>query len=273
MTVQLRTHAAIERADAERGRAGEKAAAYRQFADRVEGVLGNGEAANGTTANDGSTDGPVAASAMRQSQTGGALAVSGASRAASPDTEAVREAFAATVLPHADAETTERALADELSTDLAAALSPAAGGLSSGLGARLLERVSERHRECQLLSKAIEDERERLEAVAAELDAVTSWVADADETPLLQLGFEELRERHERLERHRETCDGLARERQAARRGTRNDGLTGIRRCELLALLYEGFADDNPVLADLARLDDVLAECQRSVRRHLCARV
>lgn len=269
MSVELRTHAAIERAAAERESIEAKAAAFRRFAEQVQDVSPTG----GSGARSQSTLNPTASSVSQQTPTGGALAVRSSSSSHTSPCHSVREAFAATVLPHAEVETTQKALVDELSTDLAAALSPAAGGFAQGLKQQLLSRVSERKRECQLLSKAIETERERVRETCSELDSITSWIAEADETPLLQLGFEELRERHDRLEAHRETCSELAHERQAAIRGTRNDGLTGIRQRELLDLLYEDFADNNPVLADIARLDDLLSECQRSVRRHLCARV
>ncbi|WP_158056884.1 DUF7260 family protein [Halorussus halophilus] len=273
MSVELRTHAAIERATAERERVEEKAAAFRQFDERVQAVSATGGASTGGVSANATVSNAVTPSGAQQSPVGTTLSVGSSSRSSTDATDTVREAFAATILPYAEVETTQNALADELSTDLAAALSPAAGGFAPGLKKQLLARVSERRRECQLLSDAIETERERLEPIAEELDAITSWVAEADETPLLQLGFEELRSRHDHLDAHRETCEELAHERQTAIRGTRNDGLTGIRQRELLDLLYEDFADDNPVLADIARLDDLLAECQRAVRRHLCARV
>lgn len=268
--VELRTHAAIERAEAERDRIEEKVAAFETFGQRVREVSADAGERAGVSANPrlgqstGSTLAAGTTSARSAPRTGGATA-SGA--------ETVREAFAETVLPHADADTLAEAMADELSAELAAALSPAAGGFAPGLKGQLVSRVEARQEECGLLADAIGTERDRLRVVADELDDVIDWLAEADRTPLLQLGFEELRERHDRLAEFRETCDRIAAGRQSAVRGTQSDGLTGIRKSELLDHLYADFGDDHPVLADLARLDAALADCQRAVRDHLCARV
>jgi len=268
-TGDRRTHAAIERAEVERERIEEKVAAFEAFGERVRevsadaGQRASASAKSPTARSMGSTLAAGAASAGRATGTG----------TATSSAETVREAFAETVLPHADAETLAEAMADELSSELAAALSPAAGGFAPGLKGQLVSRVEARQTECGLLADAIESERDRVRAVADELEAITDWLTAADETPLLQLGFEELRQRHDRLTAFRETCDRIASERQSAVRGTRKDGLTGIRESELLDHLYGGFEDDHPVLADLARLDAALADCQRAVRHHLCARV
>lgn len=261
MTVELRTHAARERAAAERERIERKAEGFEAFARRVRDVSADGGRAGGSRPS----------SAFRAD--GGALAVGASESAATGAAEPVREAFDETVLPHVDAATRREAMADELSPELAAALSPAGAGFAPGLKARLLSRADERRTECRLLADAAATERERLAAVADELDEMTGWVAKADETPLLQLGFEELRERHDRLESFREICGELARDRQATLRGTHHGGGVGVRERDVLDLLYADFAVDHPVLADLAKLDALLADCQRAVRRHLCRRV
>ncbi|WP_135826230.1 DUF7260 family protein [Halorussus ruber] len=280
MNIQLRTHAAVERAEAERERIEEKVAAFEEFGERVSEVSADAGqqvgGASGPTRSAGSANsrrGQSGGSALAGSAVAAGATASGGTRATADAAETVREAFAETVLPYADADTLSEAMADELSAELAAALSPAAGGFTPGLKGQLLSRVESRTKECGLLADAIGTERDRIQAVADELDAATDWLAEADETPLLQLGFEELRERHDRLAEFRETCTRLAGERQSAVRGTQNDGLTGIRESELLDHLYADFEDDHPVLADLARLDDALADCQRAVRKHLCARV
>ncbi|WP_137286834.1 DUF7260 family protein [Halorussus salinisoli] len=268
MTVELRTHAASERAESERERIEGKVAAFETFAERVHDVSSDVGGKVGT----GQQVGASAQSPTGRSP-GNALAVGASSTGTAGGAAAVREAFCETVLPYAETDSPTEAMADELSPDLAAALSPAAGAFAPGLAAQLVSRAESRRDECELLADAIGTERDRLRAVADELDGITDWLAEADETPLLQLGFEELRERHDRLTAFRETCDRLARERQATVRGTRRDGLTGIRERELLDHLYADFADDHPALADLAQVDDLLADGQRAVRRHLCARV
>lgn len=264
--LELRSRAAIERAEAERDRIEEKAIAFEDFGERVREVSADaGQQGGGATASGNARLGRSAGSTLAVGTATGTASASAA--------ESVREAFAETVLPHADAGTLSEAMADELSAELAAALSPAAGGFAPGLKAQLVSRIEARRKEVGLLADAIEAERDRIRAVADELDAITDWLADADETPLLQLGFEDLRERHDRLASCRETCDRLADERQSAVRGTQSDGLTGIRESELLDHLYGEFDEAHPVLADLAELDAALADCQRAVRSHLCARV
>lgn len=294
MSVELRTHVAVERAEAEREHVEQKVSAFETFAERVQ-EMATDDPATTTVGTPNATEtgeralavSPIATSAgtaganamdaganatnAPESATG--AGPSAKSRTASDGAEAVREAFRDTVLDSADADEMATALRDELTPELAAALAPVGSGLGANLRTRLVSKAEERSSECGLLADAIGTERDRLRDVAAELDAVTDWVAEADETPLRQLGFEALRERHDRLAEFRTTCDRLARERQAIVRGTRRDGLTGIRERELLDHLYADFEEDHPVLADLARLDDLLADCQRAVRSHLCARV
>ncbi|USZ68360.1 hypothetical protein NGM10_01140 [Halorussus salilacus] len=284
MTGKLRTHAAVERAEAERERAERKRAAFEAFGRRVRSLSAdcgggptNPSASVGASPGGASSGSPSPGGLRSGSPAlGGALAAGGAAAsAASASAESVREAFGETVLPLADPDSLHEAVADELSPDIAAALSPASGGFSPESKAQLVARADERVAECRLLADALATERDALGAVGDKLDRITEWVSEADETPLLQLGFEQLRERHDRLEAFRETCDELARERQSSLRETVHDDAspTGIRMREVRRLLYADFSDDHPVLADLARLDSVLAECQRSVRRHLCARV
>ncbi|WP_132060697.1 DUF7260 family protein [Halorussus amylolyticus] len=261
MTVELRTHAAIERADAERDRIEAKADAFDAFDERVRAISAT-------------PVGRASASAATASAPGGALAVLSGKGGPTDagGTKAVREAFAATVLPRVETDSARAAMADELSPDLATALSSAGAGFAPELKARLVSRIGERRAECRLLADAIGTERDRLASAADRLDEMTEWVADADDTPLSDLGFDGLRARHDRLAAFRATCDELARDRQADLRGTHRDGPTGVRARELLDLLYDDFADGHPLLADIARLDSLLADCQRAVRRHLCSR-
>lgn len=283
MSVRLRTHAAVDRATGERERVEEKRAAFERFAARVENVSPESPATgDALTKNGASMKRGTSAKTLRRASAGvtpasngnapGGVLTAGSPSASSGGVGAIRAAFRELVLPLTAADSVDEALADELSPDLAAAFAPAANGFGPEPKRQLLERVRERRTECRLLADAIDDEREQLRDATEELDGVVAWLVSADETPLTELEFEQLRERHERLETHRERCDELAAERQAALGGTRNDGLTGIRKRDVLALLYDDFAVDHPVLADVARLTDLLADCQRTVRRHLCTR-
>lgn len=270
--VELRTPEAVERATAERDRIERKVEAFAEFGERVGEVTADaGQQAGGQQVG-GRESGAPARSATGTSAES-AVAVGPTRTNASADVATVRDAFRETVAPFADADSMQEAMADELSPDLTAALSPAAGGFTPGLKRQLVSRAEQRHRECRLLADAVGTERERVREVAEELERITDWLVAADETPLRRLGFEDLRERHDRLAAFRTTCDRLAGERQAAVRGTRNDGLTGIRESELLDHLYGEFEVDHPALADLACADDLLADCQRAVRDHLCVRV
>lgn len=192
----------------------------------------------------------------------------------------VRTAFAETVRPHSvddtdDPEPLLETIGEELSESIAVALAPATDAtLTPELGRMVVAAATSRRAETAVMQRALDHELDALGGAAASADAITAWVAEADETPLTELGFDALRQRHDTLAEHRERCDAFARERQSFLQGTTSRSAeVGIDHRSLVAYLYADFPVDHPVLATAARLDDICAECQRAVRDHLTRRV
>jgi hypothetical protein len=192
---------------------------------------------------------------------------------------AVRRAFAETVRPHsvADLDDSESLLAtirEELSEPVAAALAPtASASFSPELKRMVLSEATTRRTETAVLRRALGREATQLDDAGEVVDDVTGWIANADETPLTELGFDQLRRRHETLADHRDRCGAVATRRQEFLQGTTNRNVeVGIRHRSLVPYLYDDFPVDHPVLATVTRLDAVCAECQRAVRTHLVRR-
>jgi hypothetical protein len=192
----------------------------------------------------------------------------------------VRTAFAETVQPHsvADVDGGESLLAtirSEFTDAIAVALAPTTEpSFSPELKRLLLSEAADRRTEADVTCRALAREQSELDDAADTVDGITTWIAGADETPLTDLGFEELRDRHERLADHRAACEDLVRDRQAFLRETTNRGTDlGIRHRSLLGYVYGELPVEHPVLATAARLEVTCRECQRAVRDHLVRRV
>jgi hypothetical protein len=188
----------------------------------------------------------------------------------------VRKAFAETIRPHsvADLDGSEPLLAtigSEFSDAIAAALAPTtAASFTPELKRRLLAAADARRAEVDVFQRALGREVAQLETTSETVDDVSAWVTAADETPLTDLGFEELRRRHETFDSHRERCGSLARDRQQfLREATSRGGEPRMRHRDLASYLYADFDVDHPLLATVAELDAACAECQRTVRKHL----
>lgn len=120
---------------------------------------------------------------------------------------------------------------------------------------------------------ALDREEAHLDEVGGIVEDITAWIAEANETPLTDLGFDSLQHRHETLASHRDRCDELAHQRQEFRKQTTKDGLdAGIGHKRLIRYLYEALTVDHPVLATVVRLEEICKECQRTVRSHLVRR-
>jgi len=190
----------------------------------------------------------------------------------------VRSAFAETIGAHVadvdDEDALLAAIGDEFSEEIAVALaSTTPASFTPNLKRAVVSEATTRRAETAVLRRALGREATHLDGAGAVVDDVTAWIADADETPLTDLGFDALQQRHETLARHRDRCTELAAERQAFLRETTNQGVdAGIRHRSLVPSLYEDFPVDHPLLATVARLDDACADCQRAVRRHLIRR-
>ncbi|GGL73285.1 DUF7260 family protein [Halocalculus aciditolerans] len=191
----------------------------------------------------------------------------------------VREAFADTVRPYSvdDVDADEPLLVtvrEELGESVALALAPNTSlGFTPTVKNALLSTVGDRRQELDAMTHALDRETDSLRDAAADIDDITAWLADVDETPLTALDFDGLRRRHDALADHRATCDRLAADRQTfLRRTTSHNATVGLTHRSLVPYLYQEFSVTYPVLVTVARLDAVLDDCQRAVRRHLTAR-
>lgn len=243
------------RAQAEQDALETKADAIEAFASRVEGLTAE------------------QTSPSSKLTTAGTL--SGTPASTETNCRTVRTAFAETVQPHID-ETGSvlAAIQTAFSESVAAALAPTTdSSFSPELKAIVLSAAAKRRTETEVMRQALARESRQLETACERVTEITSWIADANVTPLTTLDFEQLHDRHERLAAHREQCDSLVRTRQTfLQETTSKNAEFGIRHGSLIPSLYDDFPDDHPVLATTVRLDDLCTTCQRAVRTHLVQR-
>lgn len=261
MPVTTHIDQASERVQAEQAAVDAKLEAFDAFIDRVEDLSPE----------------PTPSASAGITATAGALSRGTAST--EDRCRTVRTAFAETISPHsvADVEESESLLEtiqNEFSDSIAVALAPTTDtSFTPELKGMVVSAATTRRAEAEVLREALSREAAHLENAGDTVETITTWIADADETPLTDLGFEALQERHETLASHREYCDDLARERQAFLQQTTNQTVEiGVRHKSLIPYLYQDFSVDHPLLATVARLDNVCAECQRTVRQHLVRR-
>ena len=254
---------ARERVTAEQDSIAAKRAAVQEFADRVAEIAPE---STSTAATAGAGRG------MTATATGG---VGGPS---DPCAE-IRDAFAETVapcsVPDGDSEPLLETIRVELTDSVAAALAPGtATPLSPELKRAIVSEAQRRQTELKVMGEALDSEEQRLAAAADTVEEITDWLVEADETPLSELGFDALKQRHERLGAHREACDTLVAERQAFLDGTTSETVeTGVRNDHIVSQLYEDFPVEYPVLATAGRLEELCRDAQRVVRDHLTRRV
>jgi hypothetical protein len=138
----------------------------------------------------------------------------------------------------------------------------------------VLAEAQSRRSEAAALQKALEREEANLDEAVGTVDETIAWIVDANETPLTDLGFGALQQRHETLANHRDRCEEVGRDRQGFLQKTTNNGVdAGVRHRSLMPYLYQEFPVDHPVLATVATLYETCQECQRAVRDHLVRRV
>ena len=254
MTVETNLHRARERVEAERAAVTAKREALREFSARVRQ-----QSPTGSRAESNGHAGGVATRAVTQ---GG-------------DTlEVLRTAFDETVAGHTARDSVLPAIQQELGEEAALALAPTTNAaFTPQLQQELCSRTTARERELTATLSALDGECESLATHVETVDRLTAWLTDADETPLSDLGFDELRARHDRLDTFRTACaDGLS-DRQAWLAATTSEqGQVGVTHRSLVASLYEDFPVDYPVLTTLTRLCEVCEDAQRAVRDHLVRR-
>lgn len=191
----------------------------------------------------------------------------------------VRRAFVETIRPHsvADIDQTESLLEtirEEFTDAIAVALAPTTEALfTPNLKQMVLAEAQSRRAEATALRKALEREEAHLDDASDAVDDMVAWIVDANETPLTDLSFDTLQQRHETLASHRDYCKEVARDRQEFLQKTTNNGVdAGVRHKSLMPYLYQDFSVDHPVLATVTTLDETCQECQRTVRDHLVRR-
>jgi len=192
----------------------------------------------------------------------------------------VRTAFAETIRSHSVADIDEsesllETIREEFTDAIAVALVPTTeASFTPELKQMVLTEAQSRESEAAALREALEREEAHLDEAGAAVDEIVAWIVDTNETPLIDLGFDALKRRHETLGSHRDRCDKVAQDRQQFLQRTTNNGFeAGVRHRSLIPYLYQDFSVDHPVLATVATLDEACRECQRTVRDHLVRRV
>ena len=218
-------------------------------------------------------------SSMARLTTAGGATYLSADASNSDGCRTVRTIFAETIRPHsvADVDGTESLLEtirEEFTDEIAVALaSTTAASFTPELKQMVLAEARSRRSEATALQNALEREDEHLTDADETVDDIIDWIVDANESPLTDLGFDALQQRHETLASHRDRCEEVARDRQMFLQKTTNNGIdAGVRHRSLIQYLYQDFPVDHPVLATVAALDDTCRECQRTVRNHLVRR-
>ena len=255
---------AIERVERETEHMRGRLRAVERFADRVADVRPAGDGPGRPA-----TDGGVV---LSPGITGTSARDGGCAR--------VREHFAETVAPHSTddldgSESLVETIGEELNEGVALALSPATGAEFSRATKRAVIAAAEkRQREIEAMLSALDRERESLEEAAETVGEITAWLTEENEQPLLELGFEDLIDRHRRIDRFHTSCDALARDRQRTLRATTGEQASAaIEHEKLLTFLYDEFPTEFPVLTTVARLCSLLEQSQRALRDHLVRRV
>lgn len=192
----------------------------------------------------------------------------------------VRTAFAETIRPHSVADIDEsesllETIREEFSDTIAVTLAPATeASFSPELKQMVLSEAKSQRMAIMASRQALGKEESQLSDTAETAANITDWITTANETPLLSLGFDALKQRHEKLTIHRNRCEKLARERQEFLRKSTNKGIdAGIRHRIFILYLYQDLPVDHPVLATVAELDVTCKSYQQNVRYHLARRV
>lgn len=253
---------ALARVGRERGHFEDRLAAVEQFQREVREIQPAVGQPGGPPATDGGV-GPVSAGA----------GISGTKRC-----KQVRELFAETVYVNSVTDTDESLLetiSEELGETISLALAPGTDQqFTPTIKQSVLSASAERQAEIESMQQALDAERESLATVREGIEEITTWLSEADQTPLLDLNFEQLHERHDKLDSYLQQCERLSDGRQHHVHGTTSQaGAAGVDHHQLVQFLYQSFPVTYPVLATLANLEEICRTGKRRVRDHLVRRV
>lgn len=252
MTVETRIPAAIERARDEHATVDAKLTAYDTFVDRVRNVT--------TDAVSGGVSAPIGTTVATGTNRGGCAAV--------------RDAFDATVRDVAgvaDGESVFETMAGELGEELAVALAPTTkSALTPAFKEQVVSAATDRRFQLRTMASALDREVSSLENAGEVVETIQEWLKRADGTPLTALDFDDLRERHDRLDDCLGRCERQARKRQTLLDGSTGEhGRVGLEHRCLVDYLYEDLPVDYPVLDGVTAVVATCKRCQRNVRAHL----
>jgi len=263
VTVETHIDDAIERVDGEIDRFADRLSAVEAFERKLQDIPASAAAAGSPAATDGGVQ--VVSNAVGTSPR-------------EKRCREVRELFAETVYPHSASKGEEpllKVIAEEFSKQASVALAPKTDQqFTPPVKRTLLSAAADRTAEIESMQRALRAERESLVEAREETRAVTEWLCEADQTPLLELDFEALRERHETLADFLQRCETLAQSRQEVIHSTTSQaGAAGVDHQQLVECLYQSFPVRHPALATTSNLEEVCRTSQRRVRDHLVRRI
>jgi hypothetical protein len=272
--------AARERVEHEQERTADKQRALDQFDEAVREIEPDEQPSGGSAGIHGGGGG-----GMRGDGLGSSGAAAGSASSSQSSTgggcRAVRRAFAEYVQPYSgDAgethDSVHEAIAAEFSNEVAVSLASAdAGGwLTPQLKQGIISETNRRRAELSVMDTALQREQTSLASAMESQRAVVDWLVEHNPTPLSELSFDELAAWHHRLDDLRDQLDAAADERQAHLDGVSGEsGQVGIKHEVLAEYLYAEFEATHPALSTFARLDELCAEAQATIREHLTRRV
>ncbi|MFC7057900.1 DUF7260 family protein [Halovenus salina] len=199
MSLETHLDSARERVRSERDAVQKKQTAYKRFITRVKN-LSPGSIQSGSQVTALASGGTQLLDQSVQTET---------------DCAAVRTAFRETIRPHSvddldDEEPLLQTIRAELSESLAIAVAPTTETrLTVDLQEAIVTEAQSQRVDLQAMEAALNRERDQLATAADTLTPIIEWLIDVNETPLLDVGFEGLADRHSTLESHRDSCEQL----------------------------------------------------------------
>ena len=182
----------------------------------------------------------------------------------------VIEAFDDTLNNCEESTSMERTITGELGKDVAALLlQNDKANLTSELKRAVLSSVDERQSQLRVLEKALETEEESVRSTVELVESVNDSIV-AEET-LINLGFDELRQRHGNLICLKNGCESRIQDRQQTLSETTKEASTaGLRHMSLVECLYEGPSPDHLVLSTLTEAVRVCERKEQEARKYIC---